>query len=100
MEGNMKKLNLLFKRIFDLISSVMGVILISPLLILISLLIKLTSKGPVFFKQERLGKNGRVFNIIKFRTMIVNAEKIGDGLTIKSANDQRITRMGKFLRAT
>lgn len=84
----------------DFLGSLIGVIIISPLLLIIALAIKLTSNGPVFFKQERLGKNGKVFNIIKFRTMVVNAEKIGDGLTVKSNNDNRITKIGKILRAT
>lgn len=84
----------------DLFGSLIGIIIISPILIIIILLIKLTSKGPVFFKQERLGKDGEIFKIIKFRTMIVNAEKIGDGLTVKDNSDNRITKVGKFLRKT
>ena len=74
----MKELNLLIKRLIDLFGSVIGSIIISPILIIIAILIKITSKGPVFFKQERLGKDGKIFNILKFRTMVVNAEKIGD----------------------
>lgn len=96
----MKALNLFIKRIIDFFGSLIGIIIISPLLLLIAISIKLTSKGPVFFKQERLGKGGKTFKIIKFRTMIVNAEKIGDGLTVKSNNDDRITKVGKFLRST
>lgn len=96
----MRKLNLVIKRMIDLIGSFLGLVILSPLLIIIALAIKLTSKGPVFFKQKRLGKDGKVFKIIKFRTMVVNAEKIGDGLTVKSDNDNRITKVGKFLRAT
>lgn len=96
----MRRLNLLLKRIIDIFGSLIGLIIISPILILIAISIKLTSKGPVFFRQERLGKNGKVFKILKFRTMVVNAEKIGDGLAVKNENDNRITRMGKFLRAT
>ena len=96
----MKKLNLIIKRLIDLFGSVIGSIIISPILIIIAILIKITSKGPIFFKQKRLGKNGKTFNILKFRTMVVNAEKIGDGLSVKSENDNRITKVGKFLRAT
>lgn len=96
----MKVINLLIKRVIDLLGSTIGLIVLSPLLILIAISIKLTSKGPVFFKQERLGLNGKVFKIIKFRTMVVNAEKIGDGLTVKSNNDNRITMVGKILRKT
>ncbi|MDC3423488.1 sugar transferase [Aquibacillus sp. 3ASR75-11] len=96
----MRVLNLLIKRMIDLFGSLIGVIIISPILVIIALSIKLTSKGPVFFKQERLGKNGRVFKILKFRTMVVNAEKIGSGLFVKTESDNRITKIGKVLRAT
>lgn len=96
----MKELNLFIKRLIDFFGSLIGSIIISPILIIIALLIKLTSKGPVFFKQERLGKDGKTFKILKFRTMLVNAEKIGDGLSVKSENDNRITRIGRLLRAT
>ena len=95
-----RRFNLAIKRIIDFLGSLIGIILLIPLFINISILIKFTSKGPVFFKQERIGKNGKIFRIIKFRTMIVNAENIGDGLTVKSENDERITKIGKFLRAT
>lgn len=96
----MKTINLFIKRLIDLIGSLMGILIISPILILIALLIKLSSKGPVLFQQDRLGKNGKVFKVLKFRTMVVNAEKIGDGLTVKDKKDNRITRIGKILRAT
>ena len=96
----MRFMNLLIKRLVDFFGSIIGIITVSPFLIIISLLIKLTSKGPVFFKQERLGKDGKVFEIIKFRTMVVNAEKMGTGLFVKSGEDNRITKLGKFLRAT
>lgn len=96
----MRKINLFIKRLIDLFGSLIGSIIISPIFIIIVLLIKLTSKGPVFFKQERLGKDGKIFKILKFRTMIVNAEKIGDGLSVKSENDNRITKIGKLLRTT
>jgi|SRR5690625_664195 len=96
----MRNINLFIKSIIDFVGSFLGIIIISPILLIIALSIKLTSKGPVFFKQERLGKNGKIFKIIKFRTMIVNAENIGDGLTVKDEKDNRITKVGKFLRAT
>lgn len=96
----MRELNLFIKRLIDFFGSLIGSIIISPILIIIAILIKLTSKGPVFFKQERLGKDGKTFKILKFRTMVVNAEKIGDGLSVKSKNDNRITKIGKILRAT
>ena len=78
----------------------MALIILMPLMIIIAILIKIDSKGPVFFLQERLGKDGKIFKIIKFRTMIVNAEHIGDGLKVKSENDNRITKVGKILRKT
>lgn len=96
----MRKINLIIKRLIDFFGSLLGLIILSPILIIIAILIKATSKGPVFFKQERLGKKGKVFKIIKFRTMVVNAEKIGSGIFLKSENDNRITKIGKFLRAT
>lgn len=96
----MRTLNLIIKRLIDFFGSLIGTIIISPILIIIALLIKFTSEGPVLFKQERLGKDGKVFEIFKFRTMIVNAEKIGDGLSVKTEDDNRITKIGKFLRAT
>lgn len=98
--SSMRNINLFIKRLIDFFGSLIGLIIISPILIIIAFIIKLTSRGPVFFKQERLGKDGKVFKIFKFRTMVVNAEKIGDGLRVKSENDNRITRIGKLLRAT
>lgn len=93
-------LNLIIKRLIDFFGSLVGIILLTPFFILIMLLIKITSKGPAFFKQERLGKNGEIFKIIKFRTMIINAESTGDGLFVKTEQDNRITKIGKILRAT
>lgn len=72
----------------------------SPFLVIIAILIKCSSKGPVFFLQERIGKQGKVFKIIKFRTMVMNAEKIGSGVFINEKNDDRITKVGRFLRST
>lgn len=97
---SLRNINLFIKRLIDFFGSLVGVIILSPILIIIALLIKLTSKGPVFFRQERLGKNGKVFKIFKFRTMIVDAEKMGDGLFVKTEQDNRITKIGKILRAT
>lgn len=88
------------KRILDFTLSLMALIVLMPILFIIAVLIKITSKGPVFFLQERLGKAGKVFKIIKFRTMIPNAEKIGDGLKVRSETDNRITKIGKILRKT
>ena len=87
------------KRFFDCLLSFVAILVLSPLFLIISILVKLTSKGPVFFKQLRIGKNGRTFNIVKFRTMIVGAESMKEGVDIV-ANDRRVTRFGKFLRKT
>lgn len=96
----MKTINLVTKRLIDFVASMLGIIILLPILCIIALSVKLTSNGPIFFKQERLGKDGKVFQIIKFRTMIVNAEKLGEGLTVRSNDDNRITKVGKILRAT
>lgn len=96
----MRKVNLFVKRLIDLLGSVIGLLIISPILLIIALSIKLTSKGPIFFRQERLGKDGKAFKIVKFRTMVVNAEYIGEGLRVSSQNDSRITNVGKILRAS
>ena len=87
----------LIKNIIDLLLALIALIILSPVLVFVAILIKLDSKGPVFFKQKRLGKNGKIFKIWKFRTMIENAENIGLGLA-SAENDPRITKFGKFLR--
>lgn len=94
----MIKLQLKIKRLFDILFSIILTIIISPLLILISIIIKLDSKGSVFFKQERAGLNGVPFEIYKFRTMCNNAENKGTGY-YTSENDTRITKVGSFLRS-
>ena len=96
----MRKVNLLIKRLGDILASGLGMILLCIPFALISLWIKLTSKGPVFFRQERLGKGGKTFRIFKFRTMVVNAEKTGDGLFVYGNNVSRITSAGRVLRTT
>ncbi len=93
----MKCINLAFKRIFDIISSGILIILLTPFWIGISIAIKTDSKGPVFFKQGRRTKNGRVFNMLKFRSMVVNAESMGAGL-FNYENDPRVTKVGRKLR--
>ena len=86
------------KRILDISLSIFAIILLSPVFIFSSILIKLTSKGPIFFKQERIGMHEKPFTIIKFRSMYVDAEKNGPQLS--SENDDRITKFGKFMRKT
>ena len=87
------------KRIMDICISVIGIILFTPLMLACALLIKCTSKGKVFFRQERITINSKVFNIIKFRTMIENAEK-NTGAVLTKANDSRVTKIGSFMRKT
>lgn len=87
---------MILKRWFDLLASGLGLIALAPLLMLIALLIKLDSKGPVFFRQERVGRFAKIFRIHKFRTMITDAER--KGLQITVGADARVTRVGGTLR--
>lgn len=91
-----KKLSLFFKRVFDIVVSLIMIILCSPILLFISILIVKDSKGGVFYRQERVTQYGRVFRIFKFRTMVQNADQIGTQVTI--SNDSRITKVGSKLR--
>lgn len=84
------------KRLFDLVASGLGLLLLAPLLFLIALAVKLDSPGPVFFRQERVGRHGRTFRIHKFRTMVTDAER--KGLQITVGADTRVTRVGEILR--
>jgi lipopolysaccharide/colanic/teichoic acid biosynthesis glycosyltransferase len=86
------------KRVLDVICSFLALLLTSPLLLFIALAIKLTSPGPVLFRQKRVGKNGRLFEILKFRSMRVNAENEGPEMT--AAGDARVTAVGAALRRT
>ena len=98
------------KRIMDIVISALGMLILSPLFLLIAAAVKLSSPGPVFFKQVRVGRYGRHFTFYKFRSMRLNAdaEKAGlmsrnesrDGVIFKMKDDPRITRVGKFLRRT
>lgn len=85
-----------FKRIIDLVASTIALLILIPLFIVLAIVIKLTSPGPIFFLQERIGMNGKPFKIIKFRTMVPDAEKAGPQLS--SSNDPRITKIGRFMR--
>lgn len=87
-----------FKRIFDILVSIIALIILLPAFIILAILIKSTSKGPVFFKQERVGHFGKPFLIYKFRSMYTDAEKNGPQLS--SATDSRITRIGRLMRKT
>ena len=85
------------KRLFDVILSVLAIIVLSWLYLIIAILIKCTSKGPVLFKQDRIGKDGKVYQIYKFRSMKVGAEKSG---VYSDNKDPRVTGIGRFIRAT
>jgi exopolysaccharide biosynthesis polyprenyl glycosylphosphotransferase len=95
------------KRLMDIALSLLAVIVLSPLLLLIAVLIRLDSKGPVFYSSERIGRKGRTFTCLKFRTMVADAEKLQkelahrnerDGVLFKITNDPRITKVGARLR--
>lgn len=88
-----------FKRSCDLVASAAAIVVLSPILLATALAIKLESRGPVLFKQERLGLKGKPFKIYKFRSMVVGAEKQGTGV-YSYKGDARITKVGRFIRAT
>lgn len=87
------------KRVFDIILALMGITIAFIPMLIIALAIKIDSKGPVLFKQERIGKKGKIFKILKFRSMCVGAEKTGSGV-YSGKGDTRVTKVGKLLRAT
>lgn len=91
-----KKISLFLKRIFDIIVATVLLIVLSPIFLIIAVWIKLDSKGPVFYRQERITQYGRIFRIFKFRTMVVNADKIGSLVTV--GQDSRITKVGHKIR--
>mgnify|MGYP004462738195 CR=1 FL=1 len=97
------------KRGIDVIVAGVGLILLSPIITIVACAIKLTSKGPIFFLQKRVGKNGELFNMYKFRSMVVNAEELKEklkhknemsGPMFKMKDDPRVTKVGKFIRKT
>lgn len=99
----------IIKRVIDIIFSLMGLIVLSPILAIVSIIIKLDSRGPVIFKQERVGYKGEHFFMYKFRSMVVNAEELKEklkdknemsGPMFKIKEDPRITKIGKFIRRT
>lgn len=90
---------LAFKRFCEVILSLLALIILSPILVITALAVKLDSPGPVIFKQDRLGRGGKVFKIYKFRSMCENAEHTGSGV-YSGADDMRVTRVGKNIRAT
>jgi len=99
----------LVKRPLDAVGSLVGLVLLSPLFLVVALLIKADSRGPVFFRQQRVGKGGSSFDFYKFRSMVQNAEEMKkrllhlnevDGPAFKISDDPRVTRLGRFLRRT
>lgn len=104
-----KKIHFALKRIFDIVLSLIGIIIVSPIYLIAAIAIKVDSKGPVIFKQVRVGKNGKNFVIYKFRTMVVDAEKKRElkinpenieNFVFQSSSDNRVTKVGAFLRKT
>lgn len=91
------KFNLVLKRIFDIVASGIAIVLLGPLWIVLSIAVKCDSNGPVLFKQERRTKDGKIFKMYKFRSMVVNAEHLGAGL-FNYEDDPRVTKVGRFLR--
>ena len=89
----------IFKRLFDLVGAVLLIVLTSPLMIAAIIAVKITSPGPIVFKQKRLTRGGKIFTLLKFRTMVSNAET-GTGAVWAETNDPRVTKLGKFLRRT
>lgn len=91
-----KNVSLFFKRAFDILVSLLMLIILSPLFLILAIAIKIDSRGPVFYRQVRVTQYGKKFRIFKFRTMVKDADKIGSQVTV--GNDTRITRVGKFIR--
>ena len=90
------KLQLLFKRIIDIVCSGLGLIILSPILVIVAILIRFNLGSPIFFTQDRVGKDGKIFKMIKFRTMLDATDKWGEPLP----DEERLTPFGQFLRST
>lgn len=90
-------MNNTFKRLMDVLLSGLAIVILSPMLVTVAIAVKLDSDGPIIFRQERRTRDGRVFSMYKFRSMVVNAEKMGSGL-FNYENDPRVTKVGRFLR--
>ena len=91
-----KQISLIFKRLFDIVVSIIMLLILSPVFLLLAIAIKLDTEGPVFYRQVRVTQYGKEFRIFKFRTMVNNADKIGSQVTV--GGDSRITRVGKVIR--
>jgi exopolysaccharide biosynthesis polyprenyl glycosylphosphotransferase len=109
-EGMDKNFSYFFmKRLIDLILSILGIVFLSPIMLIIDIAIKVESKGPIIFSQDRVGKDGKFFKMYKFRSMVINAEELKEkllsqnemsGPMFKMKDDPRITKVGKFIRKT
>ena len=97
MRNPMLSIHLFLKRVFDIVSSAFAIAVLFPLLLVFALAVKIDSPGPVLFRQKRLTKDGREFTMYKFRSMVVNAERMGAGI-FNYENDPRVTKVGRFLR--
>ena len=104
-----EKSYLFLKRVIDIVLSIIGLIVLSPILLITVILIKVESKGPAIFKQKRVGKDGKLFDIYKFRSMVINAEELKKSLEVnnemsgpmfKIKEDPRITKVGRIIRRT
>ncbi|MFR2666535.1 MAG: sugar transferase [Clostridium sp.] len=112
MNGNVEsksKIYLIAKRITDIVCSLVGLIILSPILLCTAIAIKIDSNGPILFKQDRVGKDEQIFSMYKFRSMVVNAEELKKSLEkenemsgpmFKIKKDPRVTRVGRFIRKT
>ena len=109
IDENRKRIYEISKRAIDIIGAGSGLLLLSPVIAIVSCAVKFTSKGPIFFSQKRVGKNGQLFDMYKFRSMVVNAEELKEKLAnqnemsgpmFKMKDDPRVTKVGKFIRKT
>ena len=109
IDENKKRIYEISKRAIDIIGAGSGLLLLSPVIVIVACAIKFTSKGPMFFSQKRVGKNGELFDMYKFRSMVVNAEELKEKLAhqnemsgpmFKMKDDPRVTKVGKFIRKT
>ena len=109
IDENKKRIYEISKRAIDIIGAGSGLLLLSPVIAIVACAVKFTSKGPIFFSQKRVGKNGKIFEMYKFRSMVVNAEELKEKLAhqnemsgpmFKMKDDPRVTKIGKFIRKT
>ena len=109
IDENRKRIYEISKRAIDIIGAGSGLLLLSPVIVIVACAIKFTTKGPIFFSQKRVGKNGELFDMYKFRSMVVNAEELKEKLAhqnemsgpmFKMKDDPRVTKVGKFIRKT